>query len=323
MRNTRTPCLLAAATLSLALAGSVFAQTDMTLLVQPWKDDQVVEATAEGLLYSDNKLEATNKDVSFYSAESSGRYRLDTSRELNPTVGYDWTHIQTNANGTPVPSSLDDLSLAVASPLAKVGDWFVGAMAGVGYAGDNAFAAGRGWYGIGNVMAGTELGKDQALILFIDYNGNRTLLPDVPTPGFAYSAKWGDNFTYVVGLPDSYAHWTPSDELEFELAIDTFTSVDFTARYKFTHDWQLFGKFSKRENAFSDSSLPENRRLFYLEDRVEAGVGYAIGKNLSVEAAVGYAFDRKFETGFDDRNLHHLTSISDSPYARVGFALRF
>ena len=201
--------------------------------------------------------------------------------------------------------------------------WFIGATAGIGYAGDAAFSDGEGWYGKGNVMAGTQLSKDSSLVLFVDYDGNRTFLPDLPLPGFMYVAKWGDTLNYALGLPINALTWTPTEKIKLSFSTYLLTSIDAEAEYKLNHNWKVFAKYATRQDSFYVSDLPENRRLFYAENRVESGIGYALGESMELEVGIGYAFGREFSTGFDDRDLHRITKVSDEPYARLGLTIRY
>ena len=307
----------------LAIVASAWAETDETLLLGPWKKDQVLSSNTDLVLLNQSHFDAMHTRSNFYEIESTGRFRLDTSRELNPTLGYDWTHIETNGQSQPIPAKLDDMSLALATPLAQVGDWFLGATVGIGYAGSAAFGDSEGWYGKGNVMTGTQLNKDSSLVLLVDYDGNRTWLPDVPLPGFMYASKWGDTLHYALGFPVNAVEWTPIDRLKLSLSTYLLTSIDAAAEYELSHEWTLFAKYATRQDSFYDSRLPENRRLFYGENRVEGGIGYELGESVKLEVGIGYAFGRAFSTGFDERDLQRVTTISDEPYARLGITIRY
>lgn len=315
-------CRILATSLGIGVVTTALGQTDESLLLLPWNGQEVVNASGDLFLMDRGRLESNHSGSSFFEAQSSGRFRLDTSRELNPTVGYDWSHIQTNDHSQTIPTNLDDVSVALASPLARVGDWFLGATVGFGYAGSDAFDDSRGWHGLGNLMMGTELSKDTSLVFYLDYDGNRTLLPDLPMPGFIYAGKW-DSLHFALGFPNNYLQWTPTDQLKFSLDTYLFTSFDVMAAYKLGHNWKLYAKYVDSTSAFSDSDLPENRRLFYAEQRVESGIGYALGHNLDLEAGVGYAFARDFAIGFDELNLHRTTKVTNEPYARLGLSIHF
>ena len=62
-----------------------------------------------------------------------------------------------------------------------------GFTAGGGFAGDNAFTDGSAFYGLANVTAIHSLGDDRGYMLILDYNGNRSIFPDIPRPGSSTS----------------------------------------------------------------------------------------------------------------------------------------
>lgn len=305
----------------LVVADAAYAQTDETLLLEPWEKGAVLFSNTDALALAGNGGGSANHP--FYEVESTGRYQLDTSRELNPTIGYDWTHLSTTGHSAPIPSQLDDISAAFGTPIALVGDWFFGGTAGVGYAGDAAFGDSAAWYGKGSVIMGTQLNRTSSLALFVDYDGNRTLLPDTPLPGFAYASAWGDTLQYTIGAPTSSLTWTPTNEFQVTLSDYFLTSIDAAAEYKIGGHWKLFAKYADRQDSFFDASLPSDRRLFYTERRVEVGTGYQPTSHLEIQLGVGYAFSREFSTGFDERSLHKLLSLSDEPYARLGLTIAY
>ena len=75
---------------------------------------------------------------------------------------------------------------------------------------------------------------------------------------------------------------------------------------------------------FFVDGLPENYdRLFFQQRRAEVGVRWEPRKDFNFSLAVGYAFGQEFSTGFDFRQTDEFTDVSDEPYVRVGFDIRF
>lgn len=111
-------------------------------------------------------------------------------------LGYDTFGLSLHDEKGRVPSSLTDSSIGFATPITKVEEWFVGIGAGVGYAGDRGLGNSDSWYGKGAVTVGREFADGSALAIWVEYDGNRVLFPDMPLPGIAYADKLGESFEY-------------------------------------------------------------------------------------------------------------------------------
>ena len=302
---------------------AAFAQTDPSLLFNTWRGKTQVEAQGEFTLFNRGKVAADGSSAPMSEIQSSGRWRLDSSRDINPSLGYDWTHMEIGGNHRLLPSHLDDASIAIASPLALVDGWFAAGLLGLGYAGDNSFGNSHGWYGKADLFVGTQFKNGDALIFVLDYDGHRTFFPDVPLPGVAYSGHLGKDFDYVIGYPVDSLEWRITDQLKFSAAWFPITDFDVNLAYQFTPQWQIFAHYLSNEYAFHVDQLPHDRRLFFFEQRVETGVRWSPCKSVDFVGAAGYGFGRSFSEGFDDRSLNKLTDLSDEPYIRLAIEMRF
>src|SRR5262249_49087010 len=156
-----------------------------------------------------------------------------------------------------------------------------------------------------------------------DYDGNRTLFPDVPLPHVVYAREVSERFSFVVGFPTSSISWKPSKGLDVELSWDAPLSFDATIEQAFGNGFRVFGAYHDSTQACHLESLPEDRRLFYNAHRLEAGVRYDISVGWSASAAVGYGFGQSLKTGFDERGWTALAHLPDRPYLRLGATLAF
>ena len=86
-------------------------------------------------------------------------------------------------------------------PVGKAGDWIFAVGVAAGYAGASPFSEGNAWYGKATAVALRQFSESDALVLVLDYDGNRTLLPDVPLPGIAYTHRVSPSLFYVIGAP--------------------------------------------------------------------------------------------------------------------------
>jgi hypothetical protein len=308
--------------LLLASASATFAQTDVSLLLNNWHSSTTVEAHGDAMLFP-NAHYADQGSIQMTEVEAAGRYRITSDLQLNPTVGYDWTLLDMTGKRGLIPQCVQDLSIAAATPLIAVDQGFIGALVGVGYAGDEAFGDDSGWYGKADLMYGRTINKNSDLLLFVEYDGNRTLLPDVPIPGIEYSNHALPNFSFIAGFPESSISYTILPPLKLSATWDFPYTFSGDLKYSLSRSFTLFVKYVDEENAFHTEYLDSDRRLFFQQQRVEAGMTYHCGSSLEFLLGAGYAFSREFSTGFDDRNRTGTGDIADAPYLRAGVTIRF
>jgi hypothetical protein len=306
----------------LAAASAAVAQTDTSLLFSEWKNSTHTEAQGDALIFPSAHLQDSGT-FQLTEADASGRFRLSTNHELNPSLGYNLTMLNITGTRGAVPERLQDQSVAVATPLFAVDHGFIGALAGIGYAGDEAFGNGSAWYAKGDVMYGREIDKNSALLLFIDYDGNRTFLPDVPIPGIEYSNHANPALHYVLGFPEASVDFIPIEKLDISAVWDFLYTFTANVQYDLYRTVSLYFQYVDNQDAFHDVNLPDDRRLFFMEQHLELGIVFRPDDWIDLTLAGGYSFARSFSDGFDARSLHDTNGISDEPYARIGLSLRF
>lgn len=313
--------------LTVAFSISALAQTDESILLSPWEKGQTFEGRADGLAFPTAKLGSDAGRLKLFESESSGRLRFDLGYDLNPTLGYDVTYLNLQQNhalptGPRLPRQLLDVSFGVGSPISKVSEnGFIAFTAAGGYAGEADLTVGRGVYAKGSFMYGYNLKKGTDLLFLIDYNGNRSFLPDVPLPAFAYSSRYNDNLAYVVGFPVSSILWTPAPHIKVDVDWNIPDSFRGRAGWEVANHIELFTAYNQRRDVFRTHDIPGDRRFFFREQRAEVGVTYKAG-GMRLELAGGYALGRSFDQGFDARDLHRIARLDDAPFVRfsLGFA---
>ncbi|HZN69759.1 MAG TPA: hypothetical protein VFB66_31075 [Tepidisphaeraceae bacterium] len=318
----------AAATLLVALP--VSAQTGPGLLLEPFPKEQLTDTRGGFLAVNGGHVKGTDESVQLSFVESTGRVRVIPGNLISPRVGWDLEYVLVNADGgaldDALPSELTDHSVGVAFPVAKVGEWIFGVSLGVGYAGGTPWADGSGWYGKATAVGFRQLREREALVFAIDWDGNRSFLPDVPLPGFAYTRGVGDTLTFIVGIPLSSVTWKPLPKLSLEAGYFPVESFDAAIGYGFAPHWSVFGNLEYRSTAFWLDEIGGNDRLIFEQRRAEVGVRYApleTQKAVAFTAAVGYAWGQEFSIGFDSRDTDVIADLSDEPYLRVGLELKF
>ena len=300
------------------------AQTGPRLLLKPFPKEQAIDAHGDALLLDQGHVKESDEDfrLSFY--ESQGRWRVLPGNLISPRIGWDVKYLDLETSHPGLPEQLTDQSLGVAMPVAKFGDWIVGTSLGVGYAGDSPFSDGDAWYGKASVAVFKLFNESDALIFVLDYDGNRTILPDTPLPGVAYTKRMAKDLFFIVGLPVTSIEWRPDDRLRVEFVYTMVDSFDASVGYEFTRGWTAYGGFESRKEAFHIDSLPANYdRLLFQHRRAELGLRWEPRKDNWLNLAVGYAFGQEFSSGFDSRDTDEVADVSDEPYLRVGLHLQF
>src|SRR5579884_3442076 len=190
-----------------------FAQSSAALLVKPWEPDQTVEGHFDGYLFSGGHTKETNDQFRLYTLESEGRVRLFPGQEASPRFGYDLLLLGTHTSHAAVPSELIDASVAGGAFVNETNGWVTGLTLGGGYAGDTPFARGSAWYPKADVVLAKKFSDTDALGIGLDYDGNRTYVPDIPLPGFGYSHQFDPTLLLVIGAPVSSLTWKPIEHL--------------------------------------------------------------------------------------------------------------
>jgi hypothetical protein len=243
--------------------------------------------------------------------------------DMNPSVGLDWQWMNVRDPDHLVPGQLNNLSFAVGSPIAQSGPWFSTMTLGGGYAGDSAFSDDRAWYGKGSLEIGRRYSTDTYLLFLVDYNGSRTIVPDIPLPAVELRGPLGSTFKYVLGLPESSIRWEPTSKFSVEMTYDLPSTFEARTNYNVNKYLAIYAGYNRIEQAFADNQLPADRRLFFIEQRAEAGVRFDPFTNMSIDLGGGYGFGQRFATGFDDQNLTNVTTVTDRPYVRAAVTISF
>lgn len=298
------------------------AQTDESLVIKPWPEGRIFEGRASAMLFDQANVDSDPGGMSLVQVESSSRVRLSTKYPVGPSIGYDYLLLSMSGDHQPIPDQLTDISIGVGTPFTKLGDWFLMAGEGVGYAGDNAFGNDEAWYGKAWIGAGRELSKTSQILVLVDYDGNRNIYPDLPMPGVVYHKTLNDKLDITLG-PIMGATWKPIDRVTIDVAYIIPSRLNVLAKYEPNDQWTIFAQYVDKRYAFHVDELPDHRRLFFEQKRVEAGVTFAPVKWASLTLAGGYAFDQNFDSGWDIRDLDTVADVGDAAYVRFGLEVRY
>jgi hypothetical protein len=306
------------------LTTPVIAQTGAELLVRPFAEDTnyEVEATAYRLFDGEIDEEDVDADYQLTLYESRGRMREDRSRNI-PRFGYDVAHLAVSSDDPSIPERLTDVSAAVALPVPGAYGFTGGIAIGIGYAGDGPFGDPHAFYGKATIGLTKKLDDVTDLAVGLDYDGNRTIFPDLPLPGFAYRKKLDPRLIFAIGVPVTSIEWKPDDRLTIEFRYLLVDRFDLRVDYRVVGGLNVFASIDQRRLAFEMDELPEHHRLLFEQRRAEAGLRWEPREDMALIVAGGYAFGQAFETGFDFRDTDEIAELTDEPYARIGLDFRF
>ena len=309
---------------ALFCTATVSAQTGPTLLFKPWEPDSRLELSAQATFFNTGETDSGAADeVDLQIYESQGRFRLNDEKASPFAIGYQLYYLNIDTSDAALPERLVDQQIAIGAELFQCDGWAVSLIAGLGFASSLPFADSDAVYARGDIVATKKLDEKSTLQLGLNYDGNRALLPDVPLPGIAYSRKVSETFSYTIGLPFSSIYWVPADRWSLRASISPSLNMDVELGYEVVEKVTLFAAFRNEFRAFHVNEDDENRRVFFEQKLVEAGVRFKLCPTCEIFAVGGFAFDQEFTRGWDVRDTEEVRELSDEPYVRVGGRVRF
>ena len=256
--------------------------------------------------------------------ESAGRFHMIPGNEISPRIGYDFSFMDLHTNDPKLPNQLTDVSVGVGMGLFKNGNW-IGALSVRNWLrGDSRLRPnGAAWYGKADAILVDQLNENDFIGFVLDYDGHRPTWPDIPLPGFGYSHRFDPRLQMVIGVPFSSLSWKPIDPVDIELSYEILTDLRSDISYQFVKHWKAYGLWDYRRDAYHVSELPSDRRLLFVQYRVEAGIRFQPKEQISAGIGLGYAFDTHFRSGWDFQDTHLVADASDVPYVRAEVIVRF
>ena len=309
-------------TAALALPAIAFSQTGPDVLLKPWRTGEWIQSQGDFRIQNEGSTKNSN-DFRLTTYDLSGRMRLMPGEKADPRMGFNYTEF--NTDGDPaLPSHMIDTSANVGVGIADWNGWLAGITIGAGYAGSGAFDDGDAWYGMADFLVGHEFDKTSSIGFVLDYNGNRTLMPDVPLPGFLYTKQLEPQIVAGIGFPYSSIEWKPNDQMTLSAKYYLPDDLQLHIDYDVIETLSIFGDFRARQQAFHWDQITTNAdRIIYISRQVEAGIRWSPVKCATLIVAGGYAFSQEFNVGFDTRDQDRIAKPSDEPYLRAGFEVRF
>ncbi|MCC6578983.1 MAG: hypothetical protein IT440_00960 [Phycisphaeraceae bacterium] len=281
-----------------------------------------VDISGEAVVLGDGhaKNGAGDLDVRAYHGQMRATFGVDPAFAFGSQV--DAVELDTNIPG--LPDALIDHSIAFGARIFKQDNWTANLTAGVGFNGSSPYSDGDAWYGIADLLLNYQVDDQSRWTFGVDYNGNRSIFPDIPLPFVYYTEQVSDTFSYDLGLPRTGIWWRPADKLT--VSVDYFVPVTANAKvaYELAEHWSIFGQFRNGFHAYRPyDSDGDNRRFFFQQRRLEAGVAWSPCASCDFTFAGGYAFDQELSHGFDARDTDTVIEPSSEPYIRLALNLHF
>lgn len=296
------------------------AQTGPQLLIRPWPSGQTLQTQGEAAVLAEGSTKNSDDfNLAYYNF--SGRYRLIREHRADPRLGWNVTKLHTSGDPN-LPSTMIDTSVGISTGIAEWNGWLAGVSIGAGYAGAGAFDDGNAWYGIADLAFGRTIDNNSSIGIGIDYNGNRTFMPDVPLPGFAYTMRLDDKTAVQIGFPYTSIEYKFNEQLTLSVEFYVPDSVSAKLDYTIVKGLGVFGQFASRQEAFHWDNLPSSSdRILYDSRRAEVGLRWTPMEGVDLTVAGGYMFSQEFNVGFDVRDQDRIAKPSDEAYLRLGFSI--
>ena len=313
-------CLTVACLIASALPAA--GQVGSALVVVPWAEGDRVEADAYFTGQSGD-AETTGASVDLARFVTFGRTRLEPDRPGSFSVGWLYDHLHIDSGDDALPERLVNATGAVGMGLGQSGPWDWGFTVGGGFAGDTPFADEDAWFGVASVYARKRISDRRFLLLVLDYDGSRVFLPDIPLPAIQYTEYLDADNYYTLGFPFSSVHWEPVDRLSVDITYFIPIGGRALVEYDLTDRWHVFGQYLNTDRGFHLDGDDEHRRLFFEQNRLEAGVRYGFAEGFEATVAGGWAFQQEFSRGFDARDRDTVRELDDAAFLRVGLNVSF
>jgi hypothetical protein len=168
-------------------------------------------------------------------------------------------------------------------------------------------------------------GERDAWLFFLNYSNTRDFLPGVPLPGLGYQYQPSEELTAVLGTGFVSAQYRPAESVTLMASYAVLRTIDVRLSYQIARPvrlWMGFDWTSERYLLADRADVDD--RLFYYEKRVRIGATVGLARQLYVDVAAGYSFDRVYFVGedYDDRLVNRI-DVRNGPFLAARLGLRF
>lgn len=365
MRQTTPWFVYAVFALSMLASGPALAQTGSELLLRPFRATDQLELDAGTLFLFDTETDTEDAagdpfDFRADLYQVAGRLRLTPGLEergiarAQPRAGFASRYLQLHTGHPALPDEMFDGGVAVGMGVLSHEGWLGGISLGVGHAGTDLESDGNALYVQSSFGMGKTFENGDAFGLVLDFNGNRTFMPDIPLPGFQYRKRFGvreppaedpadreagkaleeydpaaapAKVVVAIGFPFTDLQLRPTENLTVELRYAIPQNFTVRADYTLIGDREtsgagIYASVTRTVMAVHWNELPDRDRLFFRQTQAEAGVNWRLHDRLELVLAGGWAFGQEFVTGWDTRDTEDVAEVEGAPYARALVRLR-
>ena len=302
--------------LAAAAAGNAAGQDGFSRWFQPLRGGRTISVAAAGEYYPREEVREQENGFEDARGEVSISLPLDSGpdREWAATIRAGLRSIRTGAalpqTGESFPGELWDLNFGAVHRRRLENGWIAGGQLSLASPSDRPFA---GWDETAVLFNGflrVPSGERNAWIFFLNYSSNREFLPHVPIPGAAFLYAPSRDFSLLAGAPLLSVNWKPTGRLSLRGFYFPIHTVSFGSEYSLGSGWKVFADWRWENDRYYRAGREEkDHRLFWYEQRLEAGIAVEVSPGIELSLAGGYAYDRFFFEGksySEDRTENRL-----------------
>lgn len=306
-------------------AAPLCAQTTSAIFTAPWTPEpHWADSFDDVVFFGDTDTKGSGEATDVFYWDSRGRIKFDKEDPDPPFVlGYKILTYDSRSDDRVISGQLNDIALVGASHIdGLIEGWRVNVMGGVGTANDGYFRNGESWYPTAALGASRPVGAHGLLHAGVEYDGSRVLWPDVPLPYVSYRDSLGEQVRYAIGIPESSLSLRPFEKLNIDFRYYFPVKFDAVTEYEIVEFMRVFAQYSRALEGFSMGEpnreregidLGERQRFFHEFDRVGGGLRF-VSSLLDASLGAGWAFNHRFMTGWDCRDLDEYRTLEGGWY---------
>jgi len=321
-------CLLSAA----GAAGSARGQDGVFRWFGPFTGKEEIAVSLRGEHYPRERVREQDTGFEENRSETSILFPLSAGpgREWTATGRIGLRSIRSGAilldTGERLPSELWDLSFGAVHRRRLANGWILGGNLSLDSPSDRPFS---GWDETAINLNGflrIPSGRSDAWVFFLNYSSNREFAPHVPIPGAGYLYAPSRDFSFLAGVPLLFVNWSPAAGVKLRGFYFPIHTVFLGGEYELGSGWKLFASWRwENDRYYRYGRADRDHRLFWYEQRLEAGLTLEAGPGMELTLSGGYAYDRFFfeGTSYEDDRTENRINLSPGFFISARAAARF
>lgn len=281
--------------------------------------------------FPDQRVVGQSTDLGLRQHDFSltGPLRQDAADEWSASVRVRAQEFDTEAvlptSGRPFPDELWNLRLGTSYRHRFESGWIAGGNLTVGSPSDRPFASMDELDVSATALLRVPRGERDAWLFFLNYSNQRDFLSGLPLPGLGYAYRPSEEFSAVIATGFVSVQYRPTEKLTLMASYAIFRTVDVRVTYQVFRPVRLWAGFDWTSERYllADRQNPDDR-FFYYEKRVRVGATVGLARQLYIDIAAGYSFDRFYFQGedYDDRRTDRI-DVGSGPFVAARLGLRF